>query len=525
LTAIEDNIFYRCLSGPHPGELTAQNVSLYFISPFAIWCERFAPETEKDQPSPYRELLMERGIEHERRTIQNHYPGAEPITYGPPQQGFSILLREMARGADAIFGLPVFYLPENLQGQVDGLIKREDHPSLFGQYHYEVLEIKLAKNIRRAHLLQAAMYNYIVGKIQGYTPRVFLTMNRDEEISEHPFEEHRETLALAIKGTQAILDGKEKPTATYNGCTWPWTSYTNRLAIKRRDVSLISQVGLRTKDMLVAHGYEKVKDVASARPEDLSTALGIRPGKAWRLILSAKAIDEGEPIPSNLSVLDFPKRRTEIFLDLEGTDQPAQQDELAHIDYLIGILTRNKDKETYKAFMAHRFQAEGRMFGEFMAFIRQQKDYVIYHWHNYERWHIRRLGERHGLLRNVETLLSPHMIDLHNMATRAFVFPTYRNGLKDIASFLGFQWRHKDVNALDAVAYYLNYQENPKAYRDKMQSVVDYNEDDCVATRVIRDWLERARSAYRAPQDDGAAKRSTNETLKDTRRRSSLEVC
>ena len=82
------------------------------------------------------------------------------------------------------------------------------------------------------------------------------------------------------------------------------------------------------------------------------------------------------------------------------------------------------------------------------------------------------------------------MIDLHKVGTRAFVFPTYSNGLKDIADYLGFKWRHNDINALDAIAYYFKYQKDPKDWRNKMQAIVDYNEDDCVATRLVKDWLQ-----------------------------------
>jgi uncharacterized protein len=431
-------------------------------------------------------------MEHERTAIQRHYPAAEYVQYDTPEEGFSALLQEMASGADAIFGLPVFYLPQNLQGQIDALVKRTDHASSFGRYHYVVLEIKLAKNIRRKHVLQAAFYTYILGKIQEYTPKTFLILNGDEQISEYRFEDYRDMLALAMKGTQAILDGREKPSATYNGCDWPWTSFANQRAFKKQDVSLISQVGQETRDKLVNQGYRSVGDIALASEEELVTTLGIRPGRARRLILSAQAIGRGEPISTNPAVLSFPQKSTEIFLDLEGSDQSTDQGELAHVDYLIGILTRKDGEETYRPLIAHRLQDEGEMFRTFLRFMRSQIDYVIYHWHHYERWHIKQLGERYGFVDEVASLLFPHMIDLHKVATRAFVFPTYRNGLKDIAGFLGFKWRHKDMNALDAIAYYLRYQEDPEGLQEEMQAIVAYNEDDCIATRIVKDWLQES---------------------------------
>ena len=485
-----DDIFRRCRSGNDKGELTAQNVSLYHDSPYTIYCEAFISEDKKDQRSPYRELLHERGQEHERHVIEKKYPKLEAISYKKPEEGFLRLLEEMARGAEVICGLPIFFLPENMQGRIDVLEKRTGHASIFGDYHYVVKEIKLSKNIKKEHIIQGAFYTYLIDKIQEYLPEKFFIINRDYEEQEYRYKDYEAGLAKAIKGTQAILDGAEGPTPTYNGAEWPWQTYANHQALKSRDVSLVGQVGPKTKANLVAHGFKKIWDISSAKVEDLRKVSGIGQTTAEKLILRARAIRKRELILLDRSALKFPEKSTEIFLDLEGTDQPGHEDEMGQVDYLIGILIRKNGTENYRPFTAHRLQDEGSMFREFMAFMHKQEDYVIYHWHNYERWHIKQLGERYGLTVEVETLLLPYMIDLHKVGTRAFVFPTYSNGLKDIADYLGFKWRHNDINALDAIAYYFKYQKDPKDWRNKMQAIVDYNEDDCVATRLVKDWLQ-----------------------------------
>lgn len=54
---------------------------------------------------------------------------------------------------------------------------------------------------------------------------------------------------------------------------------------------------------------------------------------------------------------------------------------------------------------------------------------------------------------------------------------------------MGFEWRHGNVGATSAIELYLRYAEDHEASLDDMRMVVDYNEDDCVATCVIKDWL------------------------------------
>jgi uncharacterized protein len=56
---------------------------------------------------------------------------------------------------------------------------------------------------------------------------------------------------------------------------------------------------------------------------------------------------------------------------------------------------------------------------------------------------------------------------------------------------MGYEWKHKDVDALESIALYFQYVEDPEKNKDKLQKVIDYNQDDCRATMVIKDWLKR----------------------------------
>jgi len=494
--SLVSDIYHRCLTGTGKGELTAQNVSLYKSSPYAIYCEKFISEEKKDPMSPYRKLLMERGIEHEKRVIETGYPECETVAYKEPEEGFWLLLDLMTQGVEAICGLPVFFLPENMQGRIDLLEKQPGHPSIFGDYHYVVKEIKLAQTVKQEYVMQGAFYNYLIAKVQTYRPATFFIINRDYDEIEYQYKDYEQSLAQAIEGTRAILEGREVPTPTYNACEWPWERFCNHQALRTRDVSLIGHVGPKKKANLVAHGFRKIWDIASATVEDLTEIPGIGAATAQKLILGARAIKQGEPILIDQAALQFPDRSTEIFLDLEGTDQPGHEDEIAQVDYLIGVLVRKVGNEEYIPFVGHRVQDEGGMFQAFVRFMQTQQDYVIYHWHTYERSHIEKLAERYNCTDAVKGLLLSHMIDLHKVATTTYVFPTYGNGLKDIAGFLKFKWRSEEINALDAIAYYLRYQQDPEGYQDKMQAIIDYNEDDCRATKVVKDWLH-ARSVDR----------------------------
>jgi len=84
------------------------------------------------------------------------------------------------------------------------------------------------------------------------------------------------------------------------------------------------------------------------------------------------------------------------------------------------------------------------------------------------------------------------MVDLSPLTTNAFAFPTHGEGLKDIARFLGFNWRQGDVDALASVALYSQWIDSDGTDAAAKQSILDYNEDDCRATMVVYDWLRAA---------------------------------
>jgi len=485
-----DEICEKCLLPATEDVITASTLYDYCISPFMVYCKQFGPEDKKDALTEFQKFLFEQGRTHEKQTIETEYPEAERLEYETEEEGFRLLLQGMKKGAEALCGLPVFYLPEGLKGRFDVVEKRDTEHSIFGNYHYVVKEIKLAKNIQKGHILQAAFYNYVLGKIQGFTPPAFYMINRDREETEIVFDELE--LLRIIEDIREILRGKNV-NPTYGACQWPWETYNNNEAIRRRDVSLVCGVGPSFKQKLTRIGICTTDDLAKAKIANLVEIRGIGEKTAQKFSLNSRAIVSNECIP--IGLCEFPEKRTEIFLDLEGTGQQIGGTELVAIDYLTGVLTRTKEKEVYTPFIAHDLSKEEEMFREFVDWLLGQDDFIIYHWHNYERDHLKKMAERYELSEKNRRTIFTNMRDLYKDAVSSFAFPTYSNGLKEIANYMGYKWKHPDVTALESITFYLQYVEAPEKNRHKMQKVMDYNEDDCRATMLVKDWLGAAVSS------------------------------
>ena len=312
-------------------------------------------------------------------------------------------------------------------------------------------------------------------------------INGDGEESVHEYSEYESVLLDSIEGTRKILQG-EPISPTHGSCDYPWTNYCNKKAVETNDISLVAGISLKTKNNLV-HKFKTVEDLSKASILDLTAIKGIGDKTAIKYVNTAKAIHSGTHMIIDKDKIEFPQRKVEIFLDLEGIDPTMAEEGIPQIDYLIGILVRENSEEKYISFTAKNTHLEKEMLLEFLDFLSDQEDYVIYHYHHYEKTHMSKMMDKYEIDNATQNLLLDNLIDIHKVATDSVVFPTYGNGLKQIAPYLGFSWRHKDVSATESISMYLEYVDNPEENKIKFQKIIDYNEDDCIATRVIKDWL------------------------------------
>jgi predicted RecB family nuclease len=482
-----NNLFSKCMNELISERLTATTVAAYITSPFSIYCNKFVSKEEQDPMTEYQKLLFQRGCDHENQTVHEKFPEMSEISFDTPENGFKSTLDAMVSGTDILHGMPIYYLPEGIFGITDLLEKSNSTGSVFGNYHYTVKEVKLAKNIKNSHLIQGAFYNYLIGQIQNFTPKTFAMINGEGEESVHEYSEYESVLLDSIEGTRKILQG-EPISPTHGSCDYPWTSYCNKKAVETNDISLVTGISLKTKNQLF-HKFKTVEELSRASILDLTAIKGIGDKTAIKYVNTAKAIHSGTHNIIDTDKINFPQRKVEIFLDLEGIDPTMAEDGIPQIDYLIGILVRENSEEKYISFTAKNTNLEKEMLLEFLDFLRDQKDYVIYHYHHYEKTHMTKMMEKYEIDNATQNLLLDNLIDIHKVATDSVVFPTYGNGLKQIAPYLGFSWRHKDVSATESISIYLEYIQDPEGREKEFQKVIDYNEDDCIATRVIKDWL------------------------------------
>jgi len=91
---------------------------------------------------------------------------------------------------------------------------------------------------------------------------------------------------------------------------------------------------------------------------------------------------------------------------------------------------------------------------------------------------------------------SPSVIDLYSdIIFKKTDWPLASYSIKDIASYLGFKWRDESPSGALSIQWFNEYIETKNP--DIMKRIIEYNEDDCKATLVLKDELvELAKKRY-----------------------------
>ena len=94
------------------------------------------------------------------------------------------------------------------------------------------------------------------------------------------------------------------------------------------------------------------------------------------------------------------------------------------------------------AFWADDEDGEKRIWNEFLDVLSAIPDPRLIHFGSYETVFLKRMSKRHGGPREGSAAATAieHAVNLLSFVFAHIYFPTFSNGLKDIAGYLGFRW-------------------------------------------------------------------------------------
>jgi len=172
---------------------------------------------------------------------------------------------------------------------------------------------------------------------------------------------------------------------------------------------------------------------------------------------------------------------------------------MSDLCYLHGFVERhNSDPRTekYVAFYANQPTPDDECtaFKEAWDYIQLCQPCVIYYYSPYERTTWRKLQKRHPDVMSkvdLENIFSTDVaVDLYlDVVKSKTEWPINDDSIKTLATYLGFKWRDKEPSGAASIEWYHRWAQTGDV--TIRQRILNYNEDDCVAMRVLLDAIQR----------------------------------
>jgi len=178
-----------------------------------------------------------------------------------------------------------------------------------------------------------------------------------------------------------------------------------------------------------------------------------------------------------------------IYLDVEGLPD-------RDFYYLIGMRIGSGDSGVHHSLWADTAADEARIWREFLGILERVEKPVLIHYGSYETAFLKRMGERHGEPpeSSVAAKTIQATVNLLSVIFAQVYFPTYSNGLKEIAGHLGFRWSDFGVTGIQTIRW--RHEWEASRSRFQKSSLLIYNAEDCKALDLVVSKLAELTHAF-----------------------------
>ncbi|HEY0466576.1 MAG TPA: TM0106 family RecB-like putative nuclease [Polyangiaceae bacterium] len=470
-----------------------------------------------------RRMLEKRGFEHEARVFE-YFAAARKdiaeISMGPSDasRAEAVLATQqaMARGAEVI--AQAVLVNERWFGRPDFLL-RVDKPSRLGAYSYVVADAKLANEAKARAVLQLCAYSELLAEQQGTEPELLYIAPGGSEVRLIALRvaDYLSYYRLAKRRLEAFVAdgaahaGYPEPVEHCGVCSW-WKRCEER---RRSDdhLSLVAGISARQRDRLNGAQVTRVTELAvldpARRVQGIAQESLARVREQARLQVAGRSADiplyelllEVEP-KFGLDRLPAPSPG-DLFLDLEG--DPFVQG--SGLEYLFGLLELCEGAPRYQGFWSKTQLEEKRAFEAVIDRIFELRaefvDLHVFHFGHREADALKNLSCRHRTREpQVDQLLREHvLVDLHGIVKRSVRVSVESYTLKQLEGLYDFQ-RGAELRAaaraMQLFGWLLETGEGEHAEAELRATIERYNQDDCLSTLGLRDWLEARRAEFEA---------------------------
>jgi predicted RecB family nuclease len=470
--------------------------------PQRVALDNFGDIAERDEISPFVRLLWKRGSLFEKETVSKLQVRFVDLSGANELDRERLTLDAMSKGEPLIYGGSIkagdlFGKPDLLRKEVGGYIPgdiKSGRAKEGGDDDHD-------GRPKRHYAVQLGLYVDILERLNfSAGRRAFVLDIHGDEVtydfsdfsSQNLWDDYEDALAEA----RSILARQVVPLPGYASVCklCHWYSFCIKQLAASDDLTLIPFLRRSDRDTMNDQ-IPTIASLAAINPEAFikgkkTVFAGVGADRFRALQARAVLLKASSPKPYLRLPIRLDSLPLELFFDIEV-------DPLRDICYLHGFVERrngDNDTERFVSFFADQPtpKAERDAFAAALDYFAFSAGARIYYYSKYERTIYRKLQQKYPDIctpEDIERLFDPgQAIDLYgDVVLKATEWPTRDHSIKTLAKYLGFAWRDTHPSGAASVEWFDRWcRERNPAVR---QRILDYNEDDCRATRVLLDGI------------------------------------
>jgi hypothetical protein len=282
-----------------------------------------------------------------------------------------------------------------------------------------------------------------------------------------------------------------------------------QVAIEKDELSLLSSMTAKERKQQHSKGIFSVTQLSyTFRARRKPKRFASKPDK-YSHALRALALRERKIHIAGKPELKF--KGNPVYMDVEGVPD-------RDFYYLIGLRIKSSDAYVQYSFWANELSEEKESWASFLQTLAKIDNPQLIHYGSYETTFLKRMKERYReAIENPAFLdqLIAESVNVLSVIYAQIYFPTYSNGLKEVAQYLEFQWSESDASGLNTLMWRSQWESSKDSYLK--QKLVTYNAEDCEALELVASTV-----AQLCQRQSEAANAEDNVVYTDSMKRESL---
>jgi predicted RecB family nuclease len=237
-------------------------------------------------------------------------------------------------------------------------------------------------------------------------------------------------------------------------------------AMEKDDLSLLANMTEKERKKYHGKGIFTVTQLSyTFRPRRHPTRMR---DKRERYHHSLKALAIREQTTYIVGYPELKIEGTPVYLDVEGLPDCDSY-------YLVGVRIGHGESAVQHSLWADSDKDEGELWRKLLAILDTVETPALIHYGNYETTFLKRVCERYGgpPEGSVAAKAIHATMNLLSVIYAQIYFPTFSNGLKEIAGHLGFRWSEYSVSGVQTIAW--RYEWAISKTLSAKQSLLTYN--------------------------------------------------